>query len=171
MGRRGPPPKPTALKLIQGNPGKRRLNRREPKPPPGLPECPEDLSPGARAHWARVVPRLVAMRVLSLADEDALVVYCETYARWRAARDFIAKNGEVYPEKNDRGEVVRLRPFPQVRLAQQLLQAVRLYQQEFGLTPSARSRVHGEVWDPEEEARFSRFFSRPVRGPGVRDGR
>ena len=157
MGRRGPPPKPTALKLVQGNPGKRPLNRKEPTPPAGPPECPADLSPAARAHWEQVVPRLKAMGVLSAADQDALAVYCESYARWRAAQNFIVKNGEVYPIKNDRGEVIRLKLFPQARLAQQLLHSVRVYQQEFGLTPSARSRVH-EVLDPEQEAICKKFF-------------
>jgi len=157
MGRRGPPPKPTNLRLVQGNPGKRRLNRKEPTPPAGPPECPADLSPGAKAHWGQVVPRLQAMRVLSAADQDALVAYCETYARWRAAQNFIVRNGEVYPIKNGLGEVIRLKLFPQARLAQQLLHSVRVYQQEFGLTPSARSRVH-EVLDPEQEAMCEKFF-------------
>ena len=30
MGKRGPAPKPTALKVLQGNPGKRKLNDSEP---------------------------------------------------------------------------------------------------------------------------------------------
>ena len=33
---RGRKPKPTALKLLEGNPGKRRINGTEPKPPSSL---------------------------------------------------------------------------------------------------------------------------------------
>jgi hypothetical protein len=32
MGRRGPPPQPTKLRLLSGNPGKRPLPRAEPQP-------------------------------------------------------------------------------------------------------------------------------------------
>jgi len=31
---RGPPPKPTYLRILEGNPSKRPLNRNEPQPPP-----------------------------------------------------------------------------------------------------------------------------------------
>ena len=43
MGRRGPAPKPTAIKKAEGNPGKRKLNTEEPQPLPGVPECPDHL--------------------------------------------------------------------------------------------------------------------------------
>ena len=45
MGRRGPPPEPTPLKLWKGNPGKRPVNTREPVPRRDSPQCP-DLARG-----------------------------------------------------------------------------------------------------------------------------
>lgn len=36
----GPKPKPTAIKILEGNPGKRPLNLNEPKPQRIAPECP-----------------------------------------------------------------------------------------------------------------------------------
>jgi hypothetical protein len=44
MGHRGPPPKPTALKLIAGNPGKKALPKDEPKPKVELPSKPRHLT-------------------------------------------------------------------------------------------------------------------------------
>ena len=41
----GRPPKPTYLKVLEGNPGKRPLNENEPKPKPSAPKCPAWLSP------------------------------------------------------------------------------------------------------------------------------
>jgi phage terminase small subunit len=43
MGLRGPAPKPTAIKRLEGNPGKRKLNEMEPKMTVGVPECPDHL--------------------------------------------------------------------------------------------------------------------------------
>lgn len=44
----GRKPKPTALKKLEGNPGKRKLNTKEPIPAKGMPNCPEWLLPEAR---------------------------------------------------------------------------------------------------------------------------
>jgi hypothetical protein len=41
-------PKPTRLKLITGNPGKRPLNRNEPNPKRIIPACPDFLQGEAR---------------------------------------------------------------------------------------------------------------------------
>lgn len=40
MAGRGRPPKPTAIKELEGNPGKRPLNKNEPKPKQTAPKCP-----------------------------------------------------------------------------------------------------------------------------------
>src|SRR5262245_43199844 len=81
------------------------------------------------------------MVVLATADRAALVAYCRTYARWEAAEEFLEKHGEVYPLRDDNGKVKCMIQFPQVAIARNLLLALRSYQQEFGLTPSARSRI------------------------------
>ncbi|MBT6386690.1 MAG: phage terminase small subunit P27 family, partial [Alphaproteobacteria bacterium] len=55
---RGRKPKPTHLKAITGNPGKRPLNRDEPRPEIAVPECPPELSPAAQREWQRLVGEL-----------------------------------------------------------------------------------------------------------------
>jgi hypothetical protein len=45
---RGRRPKPTRVKALTGNPGKRPLNTHEPRPEPAAPDCPPELSPAAR---------------------------------------------------------------------------------------------------------------------------
>ena len=49
----GPPPTPTNLKLLRGNPGKRKLNTTEPDPPPAIPTCPSHLDKVAKREWRR----------------------------------------------------------------------------------------------------------------------
>ena len=44
----GRKPKPTAVKKLEGNPGKRKLNMKEPVPAKGMPACPDWLMPDGR---------------------------------------------------------------------------------------------------------------------------
>lgn len=141
MGRRGPPPKPTHLKVIAGNPGKRPLTAREPRPEKGRPRCPSWLGPEVKKVWRRVVADLEAMGVLTVADGDAVSIYCQTYVRWKAAEEWIAKHGEVYPIRDANGQIKCMQQFPQVAISRNLLLVLRAYQQEFGLTPAARCRI------------------------------
>ncbi len=157
MAKRGPPPQPTKLRLLRGNPGKRSINRREPSPPVAAPSCPIWLSPEAKHIWKETVPLLKEMRILTRIDRDALAAYCQSYARWKAAEQFLDQHGEIYPVKDKSGSVRFMKQFPQVSIAQSYLQIVRSYQQEFGMTPSARTRVHeipSFLRDPDDE----RFF-------------
>jgi len=158
MARPGPPPKPTRLKVLAGNPGRRRLNKREPKPSAKAPVCPTWLSPEAQKVWRSTVPLLKDMGVLARVDRDALTAYCQVFARWKAAEEFLDRHGPVYPLKDERGNIKCMMPFPQVAIARSLLQMLRGYQQEFGLTPSARSRL--EVEPPREPNAFDEFLER-----------
>jgi len=141
MGRRGPPPKPTALRVLQGNPGKRPINSREPKPRSGTPRCPSWLDAEAKRCWQRLVPELEAMGVLTGIDGDALANYCDTWSRWKRAVLFLQNNGDVYTIKDETGKVKYVQQLPQVAIARNLLSALNRYQQEFGLTPASRSRL------------------------------
>lgn len=142
MGYRGPAPLPTALKRAMGNPGRRPLNHEEPKPRPDTPKCPAWLNKTAKAAWRQLVPELREMGVLTHIDGHALANYCQTWARWRRAEEFIEKHGDVVPIKDAKGRVTYLQQVPQVAIARTLLQALNRYQQEFGLTPAARTRIH-----------------------------
>ena len=72
MGRRGPPPKPTHIRLLEGNPSKRPINRREPQPEKGAPPCPRWLTAEARVAWKRITALLLGE---SRAEVDAVVLF------------------------------------------------------------------------------------------------
>jgi hypothetical protein len=80
----GRPPKPTALKLLQGNPGKRPLNDREPKPAVGC-EMPEFVKgdPLYVAEWNREAPRLIRLGILTEIDGDILGRVCVLRVKFR----------------------------------------------------------------------------------------
>jgi len=165
MGRRGPPRKPTKLTLVAGNPGKRKVNQKEPKPTPGEPTCPKWIGSKAKQIWDEVIPELRAMRMLAGVDGHALAAYCKSYARYRAAEEFIDRHGQTFVFKDDKGNPKGVQALPEVAIAKFYLIMVRNYQQELGLTPSARAGI--EIPDsPEDEAKFEKFF-----GPKTPKGR
>ncbi len=136
MGKRGPPPKPTRLRVLEGNPSKRALNDREPEPPAGLPHCPKELDRAARAEWRRVGSALEEMGVVTQVDGAALAAYCALYSRWLEAESQIKKHGMVIRSPNG-----HLMQSPYLNIANKCLDKMRGFLQELGLTPSSRSQV------------------------------
>ena len=136
MAIRGRKPKPTALKLLEGNPGKRPINEHEPVPPKGTVKCPTWLEPEAKKEWKRLAPSLEAMGVLTQADLTAFAGYCQAYARWKEAEEFISQHGSIFQTPS--GYVQQV---PQVSIAQQNLKIMQSFCSEFGLTPATRARI------------------------------
>ena len=136
MATRGRKPKPTALKILEGNPGKRPLNENEPIPPKGNIKCPSWLEPEAKKEWKRLAPSLEAMGVLTQVDLTAFAGYCQAYARWREAEEFLTQHGSIF--KTPSGYVQQV---PQVSIAQQNLKIMQSFCSEFGLTPATRARI------------------------------
>ncbi|NOT01786.1 MAG: phage terminase small subunit P27 family [Phycisphaerales bacterium] len=149
MGRRGPAPTPTNI-LRARDSWLAKTRDGEPHPPPGRPPCPAWLNEDAKKMWRVLVRQLDSMNVLTRFDGNSLGRYCALWARWVKMQQFLDQNGSVYPTKNDRGVVTGFRRFPQTiveaRLADQLLRM----EQEFGLTPSARTRIRvGDAMNDE----------------------
>ena len=98
---KGRKPKPSLIKLLDGNPGKRPVNDREPPLLEGAPEPPEWLDAEAQAEWGRVTADLISMGLLSRADRPALAAYCTAWSRWVEAEAMVKKYGAIVksPEK------------------------------------------------------------------------
>lgn len=99
---RGRPPKPTRLKVLTGNPGKRPLNYNEPRPEPMVPDCPPELSPAGQGEWHRLVSEMGSLNLLTSLDRAALAAYCGAYALWAEATEAIQKCADV--DGNSEGE-------------------------------------------------------------------
>lgn len=136
MATKGRKPKPTALKKLEGNPGKRPLNMAEPNPEKKLPECPDWLEEEAKAEWARLEGPLFNMGLLTELDMAAFASYCQAYARWKEAEEFISQHGSIIKTKTGYWQQV-----PQVSIARSNQAMMVKAAAEFGLTPSARSRI------------------------------
>lgn len=137
----GPPPKPTAKLKLSGSWRAKYARGDEPEPESGAPRKPEWLDARAGAVWDELVAVLEGMGVLSVADGAILSRYCELWIDWREANEWIRKNGTSYPLRDKSGGVKCFMQFPQVGVRNHIGAELRRIECEFGLTPSARTRI------------------------------
>lgn len=156
MGRRGPKPLPTNLKILRGNPGCRPLNADEPQPPTDGIAMPPHLGEVAAARWRELLPMLQATRVMTRADVEALARYCDTWEWWLAVRVKLKKEGDTYPILNDGGEIKYIAQRPEVSIAHKLAGQLRQLESDFGLSPAARASLKVEP-DAKAESAIDKF--------------
>ena len=90
---------------------------------------------------------LEQMGLLTEMDMAAFAGYCQAYARWKEAEEFLTQHGSMVRTPNG-----YLQQVPQVSIAQTNMKIMLKFCEQFGLTPSARSRiVGGENVDEEDE--------------------
>jgi P27 family predicted phage terminase small subunit len=133
---RGRRPKPTRLKQLTCNPGKRPFNENEPKPEPSVPECPPELGPLAQREWNRLVGELGPLRLLTNLDRGALASYCGAYALWAEATEALQKYGVMI--KVPSGFPVQS---PYLSIANRQTEIMMRIASELGFTPASRSRI------------------------------
>jgi len=149
---RGRRPEPTRLKLLRGNPGKRKLDPNEVAPAPAATlQPPAWLDAEAIVEWNRLAPILHRLGLLTEIDTDALATYCQTWARWREADAQIRRYGMVIKGK---GGYPVISPF--VAVANRAMAHMRSFLIEFGMTPSARTRVKTDP-GPKPDDPFAPF--------------
>ena len=152
----GRPRKPTNVRKLHGNPGNRALPKREPKPEPGIPEPPERIkaNPIALAYWEERAAELDAMKVLTVADCAALAALVTAYCDWLTA-DEALETGLTQKRTTQGGDSYDA-PRPEVAIRSDAWKRHKSMLVEFGLTPSARTRVAA---NPERKAgKLARFL-------------
>lgn len=141
----GPKPKPTHLKLVEGNPGKRPLNNAEPQPTRGpIPLPPRHLSEPAKEEWLRLSEELHNLRLLTMVDLNPFAAYCQAFGRWVLAENKLAEMAARDPTmggmviKTQNGNAIHN---PLLGIANKAASDMMRYAAEFGLTPTARARL------------------------------
>lgn len=156
---RGRRPKPTHLKLVEGNAGKRPINTREPKPKRSRPAPPSHLTPDGKKIWVEVVAELDGISILTTVDVFAIEVLVSALEDHRAANAAIARarrayaadmkakreplytiDGRFYHTTTQSGDKM-LRANPAIAMKSDADKRIRGWCAEFGLTPSARTRL------------------------------
>lgn len=157
---RGRKPKPTGLKVVAGTDRADRRNDQEPRFNPEIPTPPPFLSDEAKVEWGRVCDVLFQAGVLAKTDRAALGAYCQAYGRWQqaeaalslmAARDNVTRGLMI---KTTNGNAVQN---PLVGTANKAMADMVRFAAEFGMTPSARSRIKAEDRGKEND-QAARYF-------------
>ena len=109
-------PKPTALRVLEGNRGHRPIPE-NPQPALLYTKPPKSLDGNriARREWRRRGKILYDLGILTEADQTAFEMYCDLYSRWYNAD---ADKKVAYAKE------------------------ARMFMNEFGMTPSARTKIH-----------------------------
>jgi len=131
--------------VVSGNPGKRTINKREPKPKREIPSCPAYLSDAGKVAWGRLGVLLDRMGVLTEADGMALERLCDCYAELLELRDVLKSKGRTY--ETDGGLI---KANPAAAMFADADRRFKSYLMEFGLTPTARSKVQ-TITDPDDK--------------------
>ena len=158
----GRKPKPTALRLVTGNPGKRKLPKNEPVLALAEPTPPPFLCDDAKVEWGRVCSVLYAAGLMTELDRAALAAYCAAYGRWAQAERALAKMAEkdtvnhALMMKTAGGNAIQN---PLVGIANKAKSDMVRYAAEFGMTPSARARATAKSPDAlEAENKAASYF-------------
>lgn len=135
MGRRGPPPTPTATLEHRGS-WLAKTRDGEPVLDITAPQPPDWLEMEAKVHWPKIVELLVNARVMSDQHASALVLLVNSLGRYIAAESDVTQHGAWF---TDPRKGPKVHPAWTVRC--KALEHVHKLLVEFGMTPSALSRV------------------------------
>lgn len=143
---RGRKPKPTVLKLVTGNPGKRAINTKEPKPQGNLYDAPKWLTKSQAASWAYAI-ECAPLGLLKRIDRSVLVAWVVAEDLHRQAIEKL--NGGALLIKTPNGMPVQS---PYLSIVNKQAQIMLKAGSEMGFTPASRSRVEqdGETNDGDE---------------------
>ena len=145
----GRKPKPTYLKLLEGNPGKRPINTKEPTPKVVNSKPPEWLSDSAKTTWKKYSSMLRRLGILTEIDEGSFCMLCQEYGRYMDAQKKISETNILHRTPN--GNVTTS---PYLWVSNKAYDNFCKMMSEFGMTPSSRTRLQVEfprVLDEDDE--------------------
>ena len=150
-------PKPSKLRVIQGNPGHRPLNMQEPEFQAGIPDKPQWLDVYASEEWDRLVGNLNGQRVFTKNDLGILVSICLAYEQMRETLAIIKQLGRSYTVE-DLGGNTHYKARPECVRYETAQKEYRTLLAEIGFTPSSRSRIK-TLPEPPKPKGTAKFFT------------
>lgn len=149
---RGRKPKPTAIKVAEGNRGRRPLSPVDLTSSPEVPKPPTWLEPDARAIWKSITQELFRLKIIRSVDQTMLACLCDSIAMLRAARRKMTKiKRELRKEKKDPDEAMLYKTpggsiiqSPLVGIINREKINIQRIASEFGMTATSRARLLSE---------------------------
>ena len=151
MGKRGPQPKPTAKKRLEGNPGKRKLNKREPHASASRKIPPAEIDRKAHEFIAEYLPLVQSMQIYTDVDRAVFELMAVHFSiAWNAARvlmrDGLLVKGPFGLVKNPAAQLMRDNSMAFLR-----------YADHFGMSPSSRSSIQVPLPDQVDQLEMELF--------------
>lgn len=137
MGERGIVPKPTKLRLLEGNPQHRPMPKGEIMPAATMPACPPGMSKTAIAHWKRMGTKIHRLGLLTEIDGNAFEKLCDLEAQYSKARSIVNRKGLTF--ETPAGYIQQR---PEIGIMNRCWTELLRYYAHFGMTPSSRSRIN-----------------------------
>jgi len=159
VGRRGPPPLPSAIKRARGTFQPCRESPSEPRGHAGVPVVPSDLDADERAAWDELGARLAAMGVLQKEQSEALELLVRAKVRYLRLAAKVREMGEVLADA--KGDLYRN---PHAIAMEKAEVEFRRLLLEFGLTPAAATRVRADAEKAADDGSTARRFFGLVTG-------
>ncbi len=146
MGKRGPKPAATDLKVLSGTYRADR-DKETPKPAPLMPEPPEWLPDGAKDIYRKQAPGLVRLGVLTAIDADEFGRLCLYTLRQAQCETYIEKTGLLIASARE-GDGHRVKN-PIYQLARDYGAAASKLADKFGLNAVSRNNISVTTEAPE----------------------
>jgi P27 family predicted phage terminase small subunit len=155
----GPPPKPAELRLLEGNPGKRRIPKTiRCKPMDDKP--PAILGRVGRAEWRRIFETVGGVPgLLQEQDRPALTALCLTWEQYMAASELVQKAGVLVKSQGRNAERPAAVRNPALQAARDSLTNLMALWARFGMTPSDRARLEVPHSDEDQGSLAAQILS------------
>lgn len=142
MGNRGPAPKPSAIRVLEGITKPSKMPVAEPKPKiASNSDCPINLTPAQKLIWDSLAPELIRIGTLALTDIPAFIRYIDLSLEYHEMQRQIAGKNYILVIRNDEGVPKYASVMPQISIRNQALQNMLRLEQQFGMTPASRTRI------------------------------
>jgi len=152
---RGGRPTPTALKIVRGNPGRRRLNPDEPSSPllKRMPPAPAFLDDEGKRAWSTEGRRLIKAGLLTALDLTMFGTWCIWYSKRDLASRAVNQSGVVVRANGVGNPYIN----PYMSVISMCSKAMHQIEVEFGLSPASRSKV--KSLNPAQRNLFEDFLA------------
>ena len=151
---RGKTPTPTTLKILRGNPGRRRLNSEEPWSPllKRMPPAPGFLDDEGKRVWSAEGRRFIKAGLLTALDLTMFGTWCIWYSKRDIASRAVNQSGLVVKAGGVGNPYIN----PYMSVISMCSKAMHQIEIEFGLSPASRTKVRS--LNPAQGSLFSDFL-------------